>query len=119
MTGLHISIPLRTGRGQNDREQHMVRHRRVKAEREAVQWRLNGQKAPAGAVTVLLVRVSPSAVGLDGDNLQGSMKAVRDQVAAWLGRDDREGSGVSWDYGQRRGARGEWAVEVHVSELPP
>lgn len=114
---LHLSIPLRTGRGQNDREHHMARHRRVKSERDAVQWVLNGHPAPAGAVLVLLVRVSPSSVGLDRDNLQGSLKACRDQVAHWLGRDDRDGGSIEWTYGQRPGKRGEWAVELHVTEI--
>lgn len=114
---LHLSVPLRTGRGLNSREHHMTRHRRVKAEREAVQWVLNGNPPPAGAVRVLLVRVSPSKSGLDGDNLQGSLKACRDQVADWLGRDDCDGGTIAWAYGQRPGRKGEWAVELHVVEV--
>ncbi|QNK66068.1 hypothetical protein [Variovorax sp. PAMC26660] len=98
----------------------MARHRRVQSERGAVQWQLNGKKPPAGAVRVLLVRVSvPSAtrwIQLDGDNLQGSMKAVRDQVAAWLGRDDADGGTIQWEYGQRRGT--DWACEIHVVPTP-
>ncbi|MNL78419.1 hypothetical protein D3C87_2047950 [compost metagenome] len=66
-----------------------------------------------------MVRVSaPSATGwkaLDRDNLQGSLKAVRDQVAAWLGRDDADGGTIAWEYGQRAG---EWACEIHVVPTP-
>ena len=62
---LKLSIPLRTGRGLNDRMHFMVRARKVKAERLAVGLVLNTHKAPTGPVTVNLGRVSPSAKGLD------------------------------------------------------
>ena len=110
---LKLSIPLRTGRGLNDRMHFMARARKVKAERLAVGLVLNTHKAPAGPVTVNLGRVSPSAKGLDKDNLQGALKAVRDQVAAWLGRDDADDS-ITWNYGQRPGKTKEWAVEISV-----
>lgn len=114
-----ITIPLRTGRGLNDRYAHPAqRGKAVKKEREAVQWHLNGKRAPAGPVRVLMVRVSsPSAAGwkpLDRDNLLSSLKGVRDQVAAWLGRDDADES-IDWKYAQRAGAKGEWTVEIEVS----
>jgi hypothetical protein len=60
---------------------------------------------------VTLTRVAPSN-GLDGDNLQGSLKACRDGVADWLKVDDRDPR-VTWLYEQRRGK--EWTVEVHVA----
>jgi len=110
---LKLSIPLRTGRGLNDRMHLMVRARKVKAERLAVGLVLNTHKAPAGPVTVNLGRVSPSAKGLDKDNLQGALKGVRDQVSAWLGRDDADES-ITWNYSQKPGKRGEWAVEIEV-----
>ena len=111
---LKLSIPLRTGRGLNDRMHFMQRARKVKAERLAVGFVMNTQhKAPAGPVTVNLGRVSPSAKGLDKDNLQGALKGVRDQVSAWLGRDDADES-ITWNYSQRPGKRGEWAVEIEV-----
>ena len=110
---LKLSIPLRTGRGLNDRMHFMQRARKVKAEREAVGFVLNPHKAPVGPVVVNLGRVSPSAKGLDKDNLQGGLKAVRDQVATWLGRDDADES-IEWTYSQRPGKKGEWAVEISV-----
>ena len=110
---LKLSIPLRTGSGLNDRMHHMARARKVKAERLAVGLVLNTHKAPAGPVTVNLGRVSPSAKGLDKDNLQGALKGVRDQVSAWLGRDDADES-ITWNYGQRPGKTKEWAVEISV-----
>jgi hypothetical protein len=116
---LHLLVPLKLGNGQNDREHFRARHRRVKAEREAVQWQLNGKIPPTGPVRVLLVRVSPTSAagwkGLDAhDNLRASMKAPVDQVAQWLGRDDADSS-ITWEYGQREG---EWGMELYVVPVP-
>lgn len=121
VTAIHASVPLRTTNGQNVREHHFTRARRVKKEREAVLWRLAPTRRPAGPVRVLMVRVSPpSATGrwqpLDAhDNLRGALKAPVDAVAEWLGRDDADPS-ITWEYGQRQGAKGEWAVELHITE---
>lgn len=106
---VRVLVPLRTGRGLNSREHWAARSRRVKAEREAVGWMLPARRMPVPC-TVLLTRQAPSA-GLDLDNLQGSLKAIRDAVAEWLGVDDRDAR-VTWMYGQRRG---EWAVEVQIA----
>lgn len=117
---LTVSIPLRTTNGQNAREHHMARARRVKAERNVVGWLMRRHKAPAGPVTVLLRRVSPPGatgrwVPLDEhDNLRGALKAPVDALATWLGRDDADPS-ITWQYAQRRGEPGEWAIEVEVN----
>lgn len=105
-----VSIPLRTARGLNNREHHMARHRRVKKERQAVAWALAGKTKPSLPVVVTLTRLAPSR-GLDeGDNLEGSLKAVRDQIAEWLGVDDRD-QRVKWEYAQRRAP---WGVQIEV-----
>ena len=62
-------------------------------------------------VTVVLTRVAPRR--LDGDNLQSGFKAVRDGVADWLGVDDGS-SLIDWQYVQRSGKAGEYAVEIEV-----
>ncbi len=62
-------------------------------------------------VTVVLTRIAPRK--LDGDNLQSGFKAVRDGVADWLGVDDGSNM-IDWQYVQRHGAAGEYAVEVEV-----
>jgi hypothetical protein len=61
--------------------------------------------------TVVLTRVAPRK--LDGDNLQSGFKAVRDGVADWLGVDDGNGL-IDWQYAQRSGKAGEYAVEIEV-----
>ena len=62
-------------------------------------------------VTGVLTRIAPRR--LDGDNLQSGFKAVRDGVADWLGVDDGS-SLVDWQYFQRSGKAGEYAVEIEV-----
>lgn len=93
------------------REHWRARARRVKSERRATALFLHDSR-PALPCTVLLTRVGPSN-GLDDDNLRGSLKAVRDQVAQWLGVDDRSPL-VVWAYEQRRGKG--WGVEVLFSQ---
>jgi hypothetical protein len=109
---LTLSIPLRTVSGLNAREHPMMRSRRVKKERHATAWMLAGKKPPALPVTVTMTRLGPTS-GLDrGDNLNASMKGCRDQIAQWLGVDDRSDL-VEWRYAQRR--EKQWSVLVEVA----
>ena len=101
-------IPLRTGRGLNAREHHQVRAKRVRAERKAVAWMLRGTPPPAPLI-VTMTRIAPSA-GLDDDNLISSCKAIRDEIAKWLGVDDKHPS-VKYVCQQRRGP---WAVGIQI-----
>lgn len=60
-----------------------------------------------------VVTITREGVGqLDGDNLAGAAKAVRDAVAAALGCGDAPSAPVAWRYEQRR-AKG-YAVTVRV-----
>ncbi len=83
---------------------------RVKAQRSlAAQLLRTRALAPTGgSLAVLLTREGPRT--LDDDNLRTTLKAVRDGVADWLGRDDGSAT-VVWLYDQRRGADG-LVVEV-------
>ena len=107
-----IVIPIRTVPGLNAREHFRVRAKRVKAEREATAWQLNGQEKPPTPCSVRLTRVAPSA-GLDDDNLPGALKGVRDQIAQWIGIDDRHSRQVRYVYAQKRGP---WGVEIEWGE---
>ncbi len=111
-----IRVPLRTVPGQNAREQHYVKARRVKLERDATSWELWRSHAPRPALpcTVRLTRVSPGYRPVDDDNLSGSLKGVRDEVAKWLGVDDGDRSKVRFVYAQRQ--REPWAVEIEFGE---
>lgn len=111
-----ILLPgLRTGRGLNDREHWRVRAKRVKAEKAAAAWELArwAEKPPLPCVCVL-TRFAPSN-GLDDDNLAGSLKNVRDAVAAWLGVDDRDRQRVRYLYEQQRGL---WGVGIQFLGWP-
>lgn len=106
-----ILVPIRTGRGGNEREHWRARHRRVKTERAAIGWQLYAlpdSDRPATPCVVTLTRVAPSN-GLDDDNLVGALKAVRDQVAEWLVVDDKLTAIVRYEYRQKRGP---WGVEI-------
>jgi len=65
---------------------------------------------------VRIVRVAPSR--LDDDNLARAAKAVRDQLAEWLGVDDRD-ERVSWSVAQTKGGVREYAVRVIVRPWSP
>jgi hypothetical protein len=107
-----IVVPIRTVPGLNVREHFRARARRVKAERHATAWLLRGKPKPALPCTVRLTRVAPSS-GLDDDNLAGAVKGVRDQLAEWLGVDDKDRETVRYLAAQRRGP---WAVEIEFGE---
>jgi hypothetical protein len=70
---------------------------------------------PRTPCTVVLKRCAPSR-GLDDDNLTGSLKAVRDAVAEWLGVDDRDRATVRYQYEDQR-TKG-WAVVISFHERP-
>lgn len=107
-----IVVPLRT-RGSNAREDWRARHGRVKRERESVGWLLKRAQRPAMPCTVLLTRSAPSG-GLDDDNLRSALKGARDEVADWLGVNDRYVARVRYLYAQ---VRGPWGV--HIAFGPP
>lgn len=112
-----ISVAMRTAPGLNAREHWRARARRVKKEREAIAWallapRMEKSGRPPLPCTVRLTRVAPSN-GLDDDNLAGALKGVRDQVAQWLGVDDKDRYRVRYVYAQRRGP---WSVEIEFGE---
>ena len=108
-----ICVPIRTVPGLNAREHFAVRSKRVRKEREAVAWMLRNAQRPHIPCSVILTRVAPSA-GVDDDNLVGALKGVRDQVAEWLGVDDKHRTQVRYRYAQ---CRGEWGVRIEFG--PP
>lgn len=105
-----IVVPIRTVSALNYREHWKARSRRVKKEREAVAWYLASRGIkPAIPLVVTLTRLGPSN-GLDDDNLAGALKGVRDEVAAWLGVDDRRSEVVRYRYAQERAK--DWGVRI-------
>jgi predicted Fe-S protein YdhL (DUF1289 family) len=109
-----ILLPIRTAPGQNVREHHQARARRVRSERETTRWFLVGVPKPATPCVVTLTRIAPSN-GLDDDNLSGACKSIRDEIAAWLGVDDKHRHIVRYAYAQMRGK--EWGVLVEFKAM--
>jgi len=105
-----VVIPIRTYSKLNGREHWAKRARRTKAERRAA-FLMVPSYAVAEPTTVTLTRIAPRR--LDGDNLQGSFKAVRDAVADRMGIDDADPR-VTWRYAQEKGAPKEYAVRVEI-----
>lgn len=108
-----FEIPIRTISALNSREHWRQRAKRVKAEREATHYAIrqaaNGM--PLLPLKVSMTRIGPSS-GLDDDNLSSSLKAVRDQIAQWLGVNDRKSDLVQYVCGQERGKA--WLVRVVI-----
>ena len=65
-------------------------------------------------LNVLNASVTPP-FQLDDDNLSGSLKGVRDAVAAWLGVDDRDRTRVRYVYEQQRAP---WGVGIEFKGWP-
>lgn len=107
-----VEIPIRLGRGQNDRGGWLKRSKVVKSEKQSVAWMLAGKTKPALPCVVTITRIAPSG-GLDDDNIVGACKQVRDAFAIWIGVDDKHRDIVRYAYAQ---ARGPWAVRIEVAE---
>jgi hypothetical protein len=107
-----VVMALRIQSRANLREHWRKRAARTKAEKLVTSAHFKGIEKPALPVKVTLTRVSPRF--LDGDNLQGGMKAVRDAVAEWLGADDKPGSGITWAYAQCRGEPKTYAAQILI-----
>lgn len=67
-------------------------------------------------IAVALTRLAPGE--LDTDNLSSAFKAVRDEVAAWLGADDRD-QRIVWTYAQEKTAQGVYRVRIEVADATP
>ena len=108
---IHLTIPYRLPSAPNLREHWAVKARRVKQQRGVVTMFLGARPRPPLPTVVTLTRIAPRP--LDGDNLAGAFKAMRDAVAEWLGVDDADPR-VTWAYAQRREGVKRYAVEVCI-----
>lgn len=109
---LDVTVPICVTRGLNAREHHFTRAKRVKAEREAVALALKQHPDVATVDSMLWRPLLNPTMGarvtllrpyartpLDTDNLSGAFKGVRDEVAGFLGVDDKS-ERVHWRYVQ-------------------
>lgn len=109
---LSIRVPIRTVSEANQNEHWRNRHRRRKKQRQDIGLFLNTCKRPRLPCDVWLTRIAPRQLD-PGDNLNNSMKAIRDQIAVFLGVDDND-ERVRWRYQQRRGEPREYAVLIEI-----
>jgi hypothetical protein len=106
-----VAIPMRTKSEANSRDHWAAKARRVRMQRRSAFLRVLAARPKRGIPsTVCLTRIAPSR-GLDGDNLQSALKAVRDGVADALGINDGSPD-LTWNYSQRRGET--YAVEITI-----
>ena len=89
---------------------------RAKRQRWIVAVALHGHTPAPLPLVVTLTRGAPSS-GLDGDNLQRALKAVRDGVADFLGVDDGD-ERIAWRYEQKRERRGHYSVAIEIEAAP-
>lgn len=114
---LTFDVPIKATFTLNSREHWAARARKRKRERSvtALFMRAAYRKAhpyfaplphprgfmpPWAELKVTLTRIGPRK--LDSDNVQGALKAVRDEVAAQFGVDDGDPR-ITWEYAQETG----------------
>lgn len=117
---LSVEVPIRLVSVLNAREYWRARAKRTKDQRAGVGLLLQAHappgmrgilaRTPTSMAWVHLTRVAPGR--LDGDNLQGACKAVRDEIADFLGLDDRNDDRFTWVYEQARAK--EYAVQIAI-----
>ena len=103
-----FTVPVQVVSEANARCHWAARKRRFDDQAYAVRmcWPGCNQRGP---MVVTLTKLGGKK--LDTDNLAGSMKAIRDQIAALLGIDDGDDR-LTWQYGQSPG--GEVGVRVEI-----
>lgn len=107
---------MRTTNPLNSRKhwRHTWRERKKVRGSTVGQLRLLHPRRPRPPLVIKLTRVSVGT--MDSDNLQATLKGVRDGVQDWLGIDD--GSDLlSWEYEQEKGPRGYHAVRIEVRRM--
>jgi hypothetical protein len=126
---LLVVLPLRTqnplnGGFHNTKLAAILKTRRRHEERQitrlAMTAALHRRGSPSAdwlPATVTLTRLSVAT--MDTDGLAASNKGIRDGIADALGVGDGARDGIVWQYAQRRGKRGVFAVEVLLEKVEP
>lgn len=110
---MNVTIPgLRIVSLANTRTHHHELAKIKRQQRTIVRWSLSPHERPPLPVVVTITR--HGVRDLDDDNLAHACKAIRDEIAAWLGCDDGPKAPATWRYAQRRGANGEYGCTITV-----
>lgn len=111
-----VLVPGLHTKNKNARENPWVRAARIKHEREQTRLFLNHRSIRCPFAPPLVVTLSRlSAVHMDSDNVVGALAAVRDEVAAWIGIDDRHDDLVEYRYQREKCARGTCGVRIEIA----
>ena len=116
LPSFRVMASIRTVSAANAREHWAVKAKRNKTERTAIRAYFDSCP-PSLRLTDSNLIVSFTRFGkrlLDDDNLAGSFKAIRDEVAACLERDDGPKAGIRWVYSQETAK--EYWIEIEVRE---
>lgn len=106
-----FTVPIRLESEANKHSHWTIKARRVKVQRQAIHLYGKKHMPVPFPVVVVMTRIAPRL--LDDDNATRSCKAVRDELAALMGIDDRDPK-VTWVVKQARGAVREYAVRVQM-----
>lgn len=114
-----VTMPIRLLSEANMREHWFVKNKRKKQQQAIVQacWISERMNQVKWRFPLKITFTRIGARKLDSDNLAGSGKAVRDQLAKLLNVNDGDESKVTWHYAQRIGKRGEYAVEIEINPV--
>lgn len=69
------------------------------------------------AITITITRLAPGELDTN-TNLPMAFKAVCDEIAAWLGVDDRD-KRLTWSFGQEKTAAGVYRVRIEIADATP
>lgn len=117
-----IQFPMHTASENKYRRQHaMVSASKTKKQRADVRLFLRQLSTPQRVVEgsmnrfdVKLIRIAVAE--LDFSNLVGALKGVQDEVAEWIGLDDRDPL-FRWDFLQQPCKKGFYGVRIEVRDL--
>jgi len=106
-----FDVPVKATYTLNSRLHWAERKRLVEQERRMVWLRFPKQfvgmmREPNATAVIKLTRIGPRE--MDSDNVQGALKAIRDEIALRLGLDDGD-KRYTWEYEQRIG---HYCVEI-------
>ncbi len=109
-----VEVPGLATKNKNAREHWRVRAKRIAAERAIVRVCLGSCVRPCPPpMVVTLTRLS--SAHMDSDNVVGALAAVRDEVAAFLGIDDRHDDLVEYRYQSEKCRRGKCGVRIAIA----
>ena len=114
---ISFELPIHIVSEANKREHWAVKAKRVKEQRGLVAAKVKSEGGDTLEshpwLRVILTRIAPRM--LDGDNLQGAMKAMRDGIAdvICVNKNDRD-TRITWGYRQEKRKPKEYAIKVEI-----